>query len=147
MPTYVAVIDSPLGPDEVWRRVADVAAFEQWDPGTRRAVQVEGDGPGLGAVYLLTVGSLRGPLDLRYEVTVFEPPRRLRLVADTGTLRSDDQITVEPAGTGSTVTYRAYLGLHGPWVVFTPLLALAFRRIGAKGAAGLRSHLDGVPSS
>ncbi len=146
MPTYVAVIDSPLEPEEVWRRVADVTAFERWDPGTRRAVQVEGDGPGLGAVYVLTVGGLRGPLDLRYEVTVFEPPRRLRLVADTGTLRSDDQIAVERAATGSRVTYRARLGLRGPWLVFTPLLALALRRIGAKGAAGMGGHLDRVPS-
>lgn len=146
MPNYEAVIDSPLAPEEVWRRVADVTAFEQWDPGTRRAVQVEGDGPGLGAAYSLTVGGLRGTLDLRYEVTEFEPPRRLRLVADTGTLRSDDRITVEPGGSGSRVTYRAYLGLHGPWKVLTPLLALAFGRIGAKGAAGLRTYLDGTSS-
>ena len=146
MPTYVAEISSPLAPDEVWSRVADVTRFAQWDPGTRKAVQVEGDGPGLGAAYVLTVGSLRGPLDLRYEVTEFEPPRRLRLVADTGTLRSDDQITIEPAGAGSRVTYRAYLGLHGVWTVFTPALAVAFRRIGAKGAAGLRTYLDGSSS-
>lgn len=146
MPTYVAEIDSPLDPEEVWRRVSDVTTFAQWDPGTRRAVQVEGDGPGLGAAYVLTVGSLRGPLDLRYEVTEFDPPRRLHLVADTGTLRSDDRITIEAAGPGSRVTYRAYLGLHGPWVVLTPLLALAFRRIAAKGAGGLRTYLDGSSS-
>ena len=147
MPNHVAVIDSPLPPDEVWARVADVTGFAGWDPGTRKAVQVEGDGTGLGAVYVLTVEGLRGPLDLRYEVTEFEPPRRLRLVADTGTLRSDDRITVEPSDAGSRVTYRAHLSLHGAWVVVTPLLALAFRRIGAKGADGLRSHLDGASSS
>ncbi|MEZ5411732.1 MAG: SRPBCC family protein [Acidimicrobiales bacterium] len=146
MPTYTAVIDSPLTPEAVWQRVSDVTTFAHWDPGTRSAVQVEGDGPGLGAGYVLTVGSLGGPLELRYEVTEFEPPRRLHLVADTGTLRSDDRITVEPAGAGSRVTYRAYLGLHGPWVVFTPLLALAFRRIAGKGAAGLGTYLDGSSS-
>lgn len=143
MPAYVATIDSPLPPDEVWALVADVRRFAEWDPGTLRSVQVAGDGPGPDAAYVLTVKGVPRPLDLRYEVTRFEPPGLLALVADTGVLRSVDEISLAASGAGTRLTYRAELSLHGPWRIATPVLALAFGRIGRQAEEGLRAFVQG----
>lgn len=144
MPVYVATIDSPLAPAEVWDLVSDVRRFAEWDPGTLRAVQVAGDGPGPDAAYMLTVKGVPRPIDLRYTVTRFEAPRRLALEADTGVLRSADELTLVASGAGTRLTYRAELGLHGPWRVVTPVLGLAFGRIGRQAEDGLRAFLQGT---
>ena len=82
-------------------------------------------------------------LVLRYAVEEWEAPRRLLLVARTATLRSVDEIRVEPADGGAVVTYDARLDLRGLLSAGNPLLSLVFRRVGDRAAAGLRSALGG----
>jgi hypothetical protein len=142
MARYVTSIATPLSPDEAFAYLADVTRFAEWDPGVTRAVRVAGDG-GVGTAYDLTVKAGSTSV-MRYEVTAYEAPRRLLLVARTALLRSVDEIRVEPAsGGGATVTYDATLTLNGPLGLFDPLLRLAFDRIGDRGAAGLRRALKG----
>lgn len=143
MPRYVATIDSPLSPAEAWDLVSDVRRFAEWDPGTLRSVQVAGDSPGPDAAYVLTVKAVPRPIDMRYTVTRFEAPHRLALEADTGVLRSVDELVLEASGAGTRLTYTAELSLHGPWRVATPVLALAFGRIGRQAEDGLRAFLQG----
>ena len=144
MARYSTTIRTPLDVDEAWHRVADVTRFVDWDPGVLDASQVSGDGPGPNAAYELTVRGLRGVIDLRYDVNEYIPPNRLFLVADTGVLRSEDEIAIEPDddGTGSAVTYRADLRFGGFYAIVNPLLSLAFKIIGWRAARGLRTHLD-----
>ncbi|MGI9615051.1 MAG: SRPBCC family protein [Acidimicrobiales bacterium] len=144
MAHYSTTIHSPLDVDEAWNRVADVTRFVDWDPRVLDASQVSGDGPGPNAAYEMTVRGLRGPLDLRYDVNEFVPPNRMFLVADTGVVRSEDEIGIEPGdgGDGSEVTYRVDLRLGGFYAIANPLLALAFKVVGRRSAQGLRSHLD-----
>ncbi len=146
MAHYQTTIDSPLTPTEAFDRLSDVTRFAEWDPGVKTAKQVEGDGPGPNAAYLLGVkGFVGNTLDLRYEVTEFVAPSRLHLIAESSLLRSDDILTVEPAASGSTVTYVADLDLTGPGGILKladPLLGLVFKRIGDNAAVGLRRFLD-----
>jgi hypothetical protein len=125
--------------------MSDLENFDEWDPGTQSAVRVVGSAPGLGTAYDLVVRTAGREMTLRYETTEFEVPRRLTAQADTGTLRSLDIITVEatPDG-GSIVTYDANISLKGLAKLGTPLLALAFQRIGDQAAAGLRQALEGT---
>ena len=82
---------------------------------------------------------------LRYEVVEWNAPHRLVLVARTASLQSVDEITVESADGGAVVTYDARLDLRGALSIANPLLALAFRRVGDRVAAGLRRALGGEP--
>lgn len=144
MAKYSTVIHSPLDVDDVWHLVADVTRFAEWDPGVLDAVQVAGDGPGPTAAYELTVKGVRGPLDLRYDVNEYAPPHRLFLVADTGGLRSEDEITIEPVDDGTELVYRADLRFGGFYSIANPLLSIAFKVIGWRAARGLRRYLDPV---
>jgi len=141
MAHYVTTVHSPLTADEAFAYMADVRNFTAWDPGVRSSVLVSGDGPGPGSAYDVAVAVAGRPMTLRYEFTEYEPSHRLVLRAETRLLRSLDTVTVDAEDTGSRVVYDAELTLAGLLAVADPLLAVAFRRIGDRAAAGLRRAL------
>lgn len=143
MAHYEVTFATPLSPEEAFGRLATVERFEEWDPGVSKGEQIEGDGPGEGAVYLLTVkGFTGGDLKLKYRVTSFDAPNRFVIVADAKSLRSDDVVTVVPTDSGAEVTYAADLVMKGPYALLNPVLGLVFNRIGDKAAAGMKTFLD-----
>lgn len=144
MARYVTRVRTPMSAEKAFEYMADLRRFAEWDPGVRRAVQVEGDGGGPGAVFDVTVATLGPDLTLRYETTEYHAPRSFRVVATSLLFTSDDRIRVEPDGDGSVVTYDAELRLNGPLALFDLGLRLAFRSIGDRAAAGLRRALGGV---
>jgi hypothetical protein len=145
MPHYQTSVRTPWATERAFEYMSNLENFDEWDPGTKQATRVVGDAPGLGTAYDLVVRAAGRDMTLRYETIEFDAPRRLTAQADTGTLRSLDIITVEPAPDGgSIVTYDATLSLKGLAKLGTPLLALAFQRIGDQAAAGLRQALEGT---
>lgn len=140
MARYVTSITTPLSPAEAFAYMADVTRFVEWDPTVRRAVRVPGRGTGVGDAYDLTIRTLT-TIVLRYEVVEHEPPRRLLLVARSRLLQSVDEITIEPAGSGSIVRYDAKLNYRGPLNVLDPVLQRGFGLIGRRAEAGLRRVL------
>jgi carbon monoxide dehydrogenase subunit G len=145
MARYLTTIDTRCSPQDVFTYMADVRNFAGWDPGVRRAALVQGESPGLGTAYNVEVRAGPGTITLRYEIVEWDPPRRLVLRAKTGTLRSIDEIRVDPSDIGARVTYDADLTLRGVARLANPLLAFAFRRIGDRAARGLRSALEAEP--
>ncbi len=141
MARYLVRIRSPKLPDETFAYMANLENFAEWDPGVARAEQVEGEGPGPGAAYDVTVKGLRKPL--RYRSTHFEPSSSIVALAESRFLTSLDTITIESDGEGSIVTYDAKLTLNGPLALADPILGLSFGRIGDRATAGLIRVLDG----
>lgn len=141
MARYLLRVRSSKSPAEAFAYMANLGNFAEWDPGVTRVKQSEGEGPGLNAVYDVTVKGLPAPL--RYRTTQFEPPNTIVARAETLLLTSLDTITVEADGTGSIVTYDAELTLKGPLGLADPILRLTFGRIGDRAAAGLIRVLDG----
>ncbi|AKL73551.1 Polyketide cyclase / dehydrase and lipid transport [Actinobacteria bacterium IMCC26256] len=141
MARYLVRLRSPKSPAEAFAYMANLSNFAEWDPGVTRVKQSEGEGPGLNAVYDVTVKGLPAPL--RYRTTQFDSPNSIVARAETLILTSLDTITVEADGTGSIVTYDAELTLKGPLGLADPILRLTFGRIGDRAAAGLIRVLDG----
>jgi hypothetical protein len=82
-------------------------------------------------------------IPLEYRITEFDRPARVVLAADDAAVRSTDEIRFVATDGGSRITYEAELRLKTPFGrVLDPLLALAFRRIGDRAAAGLRAALN-----
>lgn len=123
--------------------MADLRNFAEWDPGVTAVEQTEGDGPGPGAVFAVTVKAFPKPLVLHYRTTSYEPPSRVVADAQSPRVRSLDTIIVRADGDGSIVTYDASLTLNGLLGLANPLLGLVFDRIGDRAAAGLIRALDG----
>jgi hypothetical protein len=140
MPHFRASVRSPWPAARAYDYLADLEHFEEWDPGTVKAEQVSAD------AYDVTVKTFGREITLRYEVVEADPPRHLKLVAETRTLHLVDEITIADTDTGCVVTYDATLTLKGPLRLLDPLFAPGFKRSVDKGAAGLRTTLEGVPA-
>jgi hypothetical protein len=142
MARYVDTVSSPWSPEQAFAYMADARNFAEWDPGVRTSVLVRGVAPGPDAAFDVVVDAGRRAMTLTYEITSWEPPRRLVLRAETRWLRSVDEVTIEPTAGGTAVTYDAQLSLKSGLGIFDPLLRRSFRTIGDRAAAGLRRVLE-----
>jgi carbon monoxide dehydrogenase subunit G len=121
--------------------MAEVHNFESWDPGVQSVSAVDGNEPGLGAVFDVEVLNGKRTQVLRYKVVEWDPPKRFVLKAVTPSLQSFDIVRVAPDGDGSIVTYDARLDMIGVRRLVNPFLGPVFKRIGDRAAAGLRRVL------
>jgi carbon monoxide dehydrogenase subunit G len=135
------VMTSTWSQDEAFSYMADVRNFAEWDPGTERVVQVQGGGSGPIAEYDVTVKMGSRTMTLRYAVTEWDPPHRVVLEASKPWMRLRDEITIDRVDADTLVTYDARITLRGPLQVFDRLLERQFRKVGERGAAGLRQKL------
>jgi carbon monoxide dehydrogenase subunit G len=143
MARYVGEIATPRAPEEVFDYMADFTSVERWDETAVRAVRLD-DGPiGLGARFRVTVRFAGRENDYDYETIAYERPTRLVLRAESGSVVSEDEVTVAPDGNGSLLTYDASLQAKGAMKLAEPVLALLFKRLGDNAAAGLARELSG----
>ena len=145
MPRYRAQIPSRWDPDQAFAYMSDFSNAAEWDPGVVRASRVTDGGDAPPAAFDLVVRNLGRETPLRYVVTAREP-HRITLSAATPRFESVDTIGVTARPGGSLVEYDATLRMRGLSKVLTPLVALAFRRIGDRARASLTRRL-GEPAA
>jgi hypothetical protein len=129
MARYHASIDSERDRDAVFAYLSDFTTTREWDPG----------------VISLVARFLGRDNQLTYKVVEFEPPHAVTFLGENETVVSRDRITFDVAGGGTRVTYDAELTLKGLSRLADPLLALAFKRVGDRGLAGMRQALRSSP--
>jgi uncharacterized protein YndB with AHSA1/START domain len=127
---------------------------QDWDPGVETAEMITPEPVGPGSRFRLVAGFLGRRIPLEYEIIEFEPDTRIVLRAENDSVLSVDTITFADGADGGTddgtgregsvVVYDARLDAKGAARLLDPLLALVFRRIGDRAAAGLRTHLSAV---
>jgi NADP-dependent 3-hydroxy acid dehydrogenase YdfG/uncharacterized protein YndB with AHSA1/START domain len=135
-------VDRPI--ETVFGYLSDFTTTTEWDPGTVRTVRDRGDG-GVGTLYLNTSRFLGRTTQLRYVVEEFDPPRRIRLRGENTTVMANDTMTLTAVPAGTEVTYTAGFSFKGFARYLAPLLRPAFRRLGRKAEAGLRTALAELP--
>jgi len=141
VPIYTAHLTTTASVDDAFAYVAQFDNTEHWDPGVSSA-RALGDGPpALGSRYAVSVELGGGPEELLYEITEYDPPRRVVLVADGSKFVSHDEISVVPDGDGAQVTYRAELTLKGLMKIGAPFAGRALRKAGDAAIAGLTREL------
>lgn len=144
MARYVARINTAMPVEDVFAYMADVRNFQEWDPGVLRSVQVEGDGPGVGAAYDVTVPSFGRELTLRYSMTEYSPPGRMKVIGKSPLITAIDVIEVKRDGDQTQFVYDATLKLKFPFSLGDAFLTKVFNKIGDKAAAGMEKALGGT---
>jgi hypothetical protein len=148
MARYIARVRSPRPALEVFDLLADMRTYADWDPGTRSAVQVDGDGAGPGSVFDVRVAGVPTDVALRYVTEEYrrdpDGPSEALHVGRATFLTSHDRITVEPEGEGCLAVYDADVRLVGPLRLGDLGLRVVFGMIGRRAEAGLRDALRGV---
>jgi len=142
MAQYAITIQSTRTPSEAFDYLAEFSRAAEWDPNVKEGSMLTPGPVGRGSTFRIVSSFLGRPVPLEYQVTSFEPARRVVLEADNFAIRSVDEITFEPSRAGSRVTYHADLRLKGVLRLADPILAVAFRRLGDRAASGLRRELN-----
>jgi len=142
MARYRTSVGTPRPRAEVFAYLSDFSTTREWDPGVVEAERLD-DGPvGLGSRFRVVARFLGREAELTYVVVDIRPGELVTLRGENATVVSLDTMRFEDGWTGGTIVeYDADLALKGPLRVLDPLLALAFRRVGDRALAGLRTAL------
>ncbi len=143
MTQYVAVLPSAWSVERAFGYMSDFSNAQYWDPSVRTARRIDDGDVAVGSLFELTVRFVGRDKVLRYQVTEFEPHRRVVFSSTTGALLSRDTLTFKSRPGGCEMTYHAELRLSGPAAVVSPLLAVLFRRLATQASASLRRVLSG----
>jgi hypothetical protein len=153
---YLTRITTDIGRDQAFSDLSRFDRAVEWDPGVADGTMLTPEPVGRGSRFGLRARFLGRTVPMEYEIIEFEPSTRVVLQAETPFVRSIDTITFASTPSASdsgnhkpeatVVTYDARLEPKGAAWFATPLLALAFRRIGDRAAAGLRERLRAEPS-
>lgn len=133
-------VETTAAPGPVFAYLSDFTNTNEWDPGTITTERVEGDG-GVGTVYH-NVSEFNGnKSELRYEVVELVPERKIALKGEGKSVHADDTMELEPAGTGTRVSYTADIRLKGLLKLAEPFLGKAFKKLGDEAEEGLNTAL------
>ena len=105
MRPFAVARDTDLAPEQAWARLTDWPAHARWVPLT--AIEVRTPPPtGVGTVFVARTALGRLGFDDPMEVVAWDPPRFCRIEKRGSALVGWAELTVEPRGTGSRVTWR-----------------------------------------
>lgn len=139
------VVQTTTPVDRVYAYLSDFTTTNEWDPGTVETVRVSGDG-GVGTRYRNTSSFMGRETRLTYVVREAVPGQRFVLQGDNKTLQAVDTMTFEEHAGGTRVTYDADFTFKGVMkfgaLLMTPVLALAFKKLGDEAEQGMQSALD-----
>ncbi len=139
-------VETATSVDKVFAYLSDFTHTNEWDPGTVETTRTSGTG-GVGTKYH-NVSSFAGrKTELEYVVRTLVPNERLVLVGNNKTVQATDTMTFTSTGAGGTrVRYNAdfeFKGLVGKIApVLSPLLGLAFKKLGDDAEKGMKTALD-----
>ena len=136
-------VSRPL--DEVFGLVGDFANAEVWDPGVEESRAITEGPVRVGSRYELTVVFNGRRLPMTYEVTAFDPPRRVELVGTGSTVDARDDIRFEATDEGTRIRYMADLRLKGVLRLAEPLLRSKFEQVGSRAMEGMRAAFEAKP--
>ena len=117
MPSATRTITIRRAPEDVFAYVADGTTATEWRPGVTD-IKLAG-GSGLGARYEQGV---KGPGGRRiaadYEITAWDPPRRLAFAAIAGPVRPTGEYTLETVPDGTRLTFSLDAKVGGLKAIF-----------------------------
>jgi Polyketide cyclase / dehydrase and lipid transport len=135
-----ATVDTPRPPAQAFSYLSDFTTAAEWDPGTVESQRLGEGSIGEGTEFRLVAAFLGRETALTYRIVEYHRHTPSRSAASS-TVVSLDRITFEASDGGTRIVYNAALTLKGPLKLATPLLALAFNRVGDHAVAGLRDTI------
>jgi uncharacterized protein YndB with AHSA1/START domain len=126
MPEATSTVDIRRAPEQVFAFLADGENNRRWRSGVLDIRHKSGQGQ--GAIYEQGV---KGPFGRRvpadYEVTAYEPDRRLAFRAIAGPVRPEGSYELTPLNGGTRVTFALHYTPGGLAKLMTPMVARTMR--------------------
>jgi carbon monoxide dehydrogenase subunit G len=115
-------------PSQVVEYLKDFANTEEWDPGTQTCTSTSSGPVGEGSTWHNVSKIFGVTAELTYTLEKLTASR-LVFVGDNKSSTSRDTITVDAAGSGSVLTYRADLTMKGAAKVLNPVMKIVFEKL------------------
>ena len=133
--------------DVVVDYLKDFSRAAAWDPGTVRCTRVGADTPvEVGATWD-NVSKIRGKeTELSYRLARLEPAR-LTFIGTNKTATSNDDITFEPDGDGTRITYDSNIVFNGIFKLADLFMKREFERLGDETVEKMTGVLNGLPAA
>lgn len=143
MPTVSRTFSVKPAPAVVIEYLKDFSHAEAWDPGTEKCTRTD-SGPIVEGSTWHNVSKIAGvTTELTYTLRTLTADT-IVLVGTNDSATSTDTITVAPEGSGSALTYRADLEMHGAAKLATPAMKLIFEKLASDTEKQLTEVLDGL---
>jgi uncharacterized membrane protein len=112
MPSAERTISIRRPVDQVFKFLADGRTATQWRSGVIDVSRISGEG--VGAVYKQVVRGPGGrPIDADYEITAFEPDKRIAFRGIAGPVRPTGSFAFEGMGDATILTFKLDAALTG----------------------------------
>jgi uncharacterized protein YndB with AHSA1/START domain len=128
-------------PDEVFGFLAQFENVPLWNYAISETRKIDGGAVGVGSRYRQT-RTLPSQREETFEVTEFEPGRRLAIRGDLGPFRSEVTYVLDPTDTGTTITNTMNLQPTGAARLIAPLAASRVKQAVAANLATLKQILE-----
>jgi len=139
------IIMVPRPIDEVFRYTSNFANIEQWDPGVSASEKITAGPVQEGSEFRVVVKSGPSSTPMNYRVNTFDPPNRVVLEGQGGSVHAIDEIRFTATTGGTQIEYTADITLSGIAGVFQPLMGGILDSVGKKALAGLERALSTEP--
>jgi NAD(P)-dependent dehydrogenase (short-subunit alcohol dehydrogenase family) len=124
---------------EVFAYVAEFSRIEQWDPAVAKGIKLINGQPGVGSRYQIV---MKAGFTLYYEVTEFEPNKRLLMTVDSKLFRAEEEILFNNSSKGTKVRYIANFDFPAPLALMSRLSPGMMNWVGNTALEGLRAALE-----
>lgn len=119
----------------------DFSHAEQWDPGTETCTRLDAGPPHEGSTWHNVSNFLGRRVELLYRLERAKPDR-LTFVGTNAAAQSIDDLTFEPIGDATRITYHARIRLNGTAKLADPLVYLALRGLAGKVATRMQQAIN-----
>lgn len=130
-------------PGPVLGYLTDFGNTAQWDPAVERITRRDPGPLAPGATWHQARKVLGVTAELTYTLITVAPDRLVLHGRNEGAT-CVDTVCVRPAGTGTEVTYRVELELHGLAKLASRILRSEFQKLGTESAARLTTALNAL---
>ena len=141
MARYQASLHTRTATEDVFSYLSDFSNSQEWDPGVVMAERLTAGEIAEGAEFRLVARFLSSESTLTYRIVEYDPPHAVTFHGENDAVISHDRITFVPESGGTTIDYDAQLELKRYRRLMEPLVAVAFRQVGARALSGLRQVL------
>ncbi|MBT8057987.1 MAG: SDR family NAD(P)-dependent oxidoreductase [Gammaproteobacteria bacterium] len=136
------VIEVPAPLEQAFRYTADFANIEQWDPGVTESQKISTGPLGPGSRFRVVVKAGLSRTAMEYVIKEFEPPHRIVLEGEGGSVHAVDEIRFTATGAGTRIDYTADISLGGLAGLAEPFMGAVLERVGRQALAGLQRALS-----
>jgi carbon monoxide dehydrogenase subunit G len=143
MPTVSRQFSVKPPPTQVLEYLKDFENAEEWDPGTQTCTRKSGGQVAEGATWHNVSKIFGVTAELTYTLKELTESQ-LVFVGENKSSTSRDVITVDPAGTGSRLTYRADLTMKGAAKVLNPVMKIVFEKLANDTEKQMTAVLNGL---